>query len=176
MDRIKGNLDTKTTKVLKNTKIDIKINLAALWLVFMMLYIYTDFYKLYMPEKIETIMSGVMDCILVTQLSLLIIAVVTIIPACMIFLSLVLNAKPNRILNIVLGLCHIGIGIVNLVGSTWYFYILYGVLLILVAILILLTAWTWPTEAKNDSIQLSSYVGKIKSAEELLESPCTERT
>ncbi len=84
-------MDTKKTKILKSTKIDIKIRLAALWLVFMLLYIYTDFYKLYMPEKIQAIMSGVIDGFEVTQISLLLIAVVTIIPACMIYLSLILN-------------------------------------------------------------------------------------
>ena len=145
-------MDTKNTEILKNTKIDIKIKLAVLWLVFMLLYIYTDFYKLYLPEKIQVIMSGVIDGFEVTQMSLLLIAVVTIIPACMIYLSLILNVKANRLLNIVLGIFHIIIGVVNIVGTTWYFYILYGVLLIIVAILIVLNAWKWPIEIKKNSI------------------------
>ena len=145
-------MDTKKTKILKSTKIDIKIRLAALWLVFMLLYIYTDFYKLYMPEKIQAIMSGVIDGFEVTQISLLLIAVVTIIPACMIYLSLILNDKANRLLNIVLGIFHVIIGVVNIIGATWHFYIFYGVLLIIVAILIVLNAWKWPIEIENNSI------------------------
>lgn len=143
------NIATKKTKILKNTKIDIKIRLAALWLVFMLLYVYTDFYKLYMPEKIQAIMSGSIDGFEVTQVSLLLIAVVTILPACMIYLSLILNAKTNRLLNIILGIFHVIIGIVNIIGTTWYFYMFYGVLLIIVAILIVLTAWKWSTEIEK---------------------------
>ena len=82
-------MNTKEKKKLKNIKVDIKIRLAALWLVFMLLYIYTDFYKLYMPKKIQAIMSGVIDGFEITQMSLLLIAVVTIIPACMIYVSLI---------------------------------------------------------------------------------------
>ncbi|WP_350292733.1 DUF6326 family protein [uncultured Croceitalea sp.] len=144
-------MDTKKTKILKNTKVDIKIRLAALWLVFMLLYIYTDFYKLYMPEKIQGIMSGVIDGFEVTQMSLLLIAVVTIIPACMIYLSLILRDRANRLLNIILGIFHLIIGVINLIGSTWHFYIFYGILLVVVAILIILNAWNWPTEIENDN-------------------------
>jgi len=139
-------MDKKKTKMLKNTKIDIKIRLAALWLLFMLLYIYTDFYKLYMPEKIQAIMSGSIDGFEITQMSLLLIALITIIPACMIYVSLILKSKVNRLVNIVLGIFHLIIGIVNIVGTTWHFYMLYGILLIIVAILIVLNAWKWPIE------------------------------
>ena len=133
-----------TSKVLKNTEIDIKHKLSALWLVFMMLYIYTDFYKLYMPGKIQDILSGVMDGVKVTQVSLLVFAIITIIPAFMIFISLVVRAKVNRWLNIILGVLHIAIGVINLVGATWAYYIFYGISLTLIAILIVVYAWKWP--------------------------------
>jgi len=132
-----------------DTKIDIKIKLAVLWLVFMLLYIYTDFYNLYRPEKIDAIMSGEIDGIEVTQISLLLIAIVTIIPAFMIYFSLILNYKANRILNTIMGVFHLAIGIVNIIGTTWYFYMFYGSLLILVAILILYNTWKWPIKTDN---------------------------
>ncbi len=144
-------MDTQKT-ILKNKKVDIKIKLAALWLVFILLYVYTDFYKLYMPEKIQAVMSGIIDGFEVTQMSLLLISIVTIIPACMIYFSLTLNSKTNRILNIAMGIFHVIIGIVNIIGTTWYFYMFYGALLIIVAILIVLNAWKWPIEYENNSI------------------------
>jgi hypothetical protein len=143
---IKPNLSA-TSKVLKNTEIDIKHKLSALWLVFMLLYIYTDFYTLYTPGKIQEMMSGVMDGgvgLIVTQVSLLVAAIITIIPAFMIFLSLVVRAKVNRWLNIILGILHIAIGVVNLIGATWAYYIFYGISLTLIAILIVVYAWKWP--------------------------------
>lgn len=136
-------INKNTSRVLKNTEIDIKHKLSALWLVFMMLYIYTDFYTLYIPGEIQDMLSGVMDGIIVTQVSLLVIAIITIIPAFMIFLSLVVSAKVNRLLNIILGILHIAIGVVNLVGATWAYYIFYGISLTLIAILIVVYAWKW---------------------------------
>ena len=136
-----------TSKVLKNTEIDIKHKLSALWLVLMMIYIYTDFYTLYTPGKIQDMLSGVMDGgvgLKVTQVSLLVVAITTIIPAFMIFLSLVVKAKANRWLNIILGILHIAIGVINLVGATWAYYILYGISLTLISILIVVYAWKWP--------------------------------
>jgi len=134
-----------TSKVLKNTEIDIKHKLSALWLVLMMIYIYTDFYTLYTPGKIQDMLSGVMDeGIKVTQVSLLVVAIITIIPAFMIFLSLVVKAKANRWLNIILGILQIAIGVVSLVGATWVYYIFYVISLTLIAILIVVYAWKWP--------------------------------
>lgn len=133
-----------TSKVLKNAEIDIKFKLSALWIVYMMLYIYTDFYTLYMPGKIQEMMSGAMDGVEVTQVSLLVVAIITIIPAFMIFLSLVVGANVNRWLNIILGILHIVIGVANLIGATWAYYIFYGFSLLLIAILIVVYAWKWP--------------------------------
>lgn len=138
-----------TSIVLSNTSIDIKIKLSALWLVFMVLYIYTDFYKLFVPGSIQEMLSGVKDGVLVTQVYLLVSAVITIIPAFMIFLSLIVNAKINRWLNIILGILHLAIGVVNLVGATWGYYIFYGVSLIAIAILIVVNAWGWPKNVND---------------------------
>jgi len=144
------NSINNTSKVLINTQIDIKLKLSALWLVYMMLYIYTDFYTLYIPGKIQEILSGViMDGVEVTQVSLLVVAIITIIPAFMIFISIVVRAKINRWLNIILGILHIAIGVVNLTGATWAYYIFYGFSLLLIAILIVVYAWKWP---QNDNV------------------------
>ena len=140
------NKNKNTSKVLKNTEIDTKHKLSALWLVFMMLYIYTDFYTLYIPETIQNMMSGVMDSVNVTQVSLLVVSIITIIPAFMIFLSIILSAKVNRWLNIILGILHLVIGVVNLIGATWAYYIFYGISLVVIAILIVVYAWRWPKQ------------------------------
>ena len=133
-----------TSNSLSNTMVDIKIKLAALWLVFMLVYIYTDFYTLYVPGKVDEILSGFKDGMMITQVSLLVIAVITIIPAMMIILCLMINAKVNRWLNIILGILHVAIGVVNLVGATWSYYIYYGVLLIFIALCIVVISWKWP--------------------------------
>lgn len=137
------SINTNNSPEIKTTDINIKLKLSALWLVFMMIYIYTDFYKMYVPGKIQEMLSGIMDGVAITQVSLLVVAFITIIPAFMIFLTLVVSDKANRWLNIILGFLHIAIGVINLIGATWTFYIFYGILLILIAILIVVYAWKW---------------------------------
>ena len=144
------NKTINTPSSLTNTAIDIKFKLSALWLVLMMLYIYTDFYTLLVPGTMEEILSGYKDGMIVTQVFLLVSAVVTIIPAFMIFLSLILKTKTNRWLNMILGILHIAIGAVNLVGATWGYYIFYGVSLTITAFLIVVFAWKWPKNEKVD--------------------------
>lgn len=133
-----------------NTRIDIKFKLSGLWLVFMMLYIYTDFYTLFEPGSLQEMLSGFKDGVLVTQVFLLVSAVVTIIPAFMIVLCLVVNARISRWMNIIIGIFHLAIGVVNLIGASWGYYIFYGVSLTLISILIVALGWKWP---KNENAE-----------------------
>ena len=80
----------------------------------------------------------------VTQISLLTAAILTAIPAVMIFLSLLLKAKVNRWVNIIIGILYIIVGIGNLIGETWVYYISYGVIEIIITLLIILYSWKWP--------------------------------
>lgn len=41
--------DENTTSVLEDVKVNVKLKLAALWASFMFLYIYVDYFHLYMP-------------------------------------------------------------------------------------------------------------------------------
>ena len=91
-------------------------------------------------------MSGILEGIQLTQLSLLVFSIITIIPALMIFLSVTLTAKVNRWLNIIVGLLYLVIGIASLIGHTWAFWIFDCTMLILVAIIIVINSWKWPLD------------------------------
>jgi uncharacterized membrane protein HdeD (DUF308 family) len=99
---------------------------------------------MFIPGKIEEMISGYNDEIQITQQALLFFSVVTIIPALMIFLTLVIKSKLNRWLNIVMGLLHICIGIAAIIDSTWSFWFFYCILLMLVATLIVTYSLKWP--------------------------------
>ena len=47
-----------TQNALEDIKVNVKLKLAALWTSFMFLYIYVDYFALYMPGKIEDILKG----------------------------------------------------------------------------------------------------------------------
>ena len=137
-------MNESSPHLLNGSKINVRIKISALWIVYMFIYIYTDYYKMYVPGKINEMISGFYDEIQITQVTLFFLSAVTIIPALMIFLTLVIKTKVNRWLNLVIGLLHICIGVVAIIDSNWTFWIFYCSLLICVAALIVIYSLKWP--------------------------------
>jgi hypothetical protein len=127
----------------EDRKIPVKIKLAALWAALMFLYVYADIFSLFKPGQIEEMVSGRMGPFPVTQGSLLTASLLMLIPALMVFLSLALKPNVDRWVNIVLGVLYTAVNIGNLVGETWAFYILYGVVEMALTLLIVRNAWMW---------------------------------
>jgi cbb3-type cytochrome oxidase subunit 3 len=124
------------------------MKLSALWATLMFLYIYADLFSLYRPGHLEEMTAGRMGPLPVTQSSLVAAAILMLIPAVMIFLSLALKPKVGRWANIILGVLYTAVNISNLIGETWAFYLLYGVVEIALTFLIVWYAWQWhPSEA-----------------------------
>ena len=140
------NSENKTARILEDVKVNIKIKLSALWVVQMMLYIYADIFYLYVPGKIEKMLSGMMGPFPATQVSLLSASILLAIPAVMIFLSLSLKPTLNRWMNITFGILYTLVNIVNLESETWIFYIFYGLIETVIMLLIIFTAWKWPRQ------------------------------
>jgi Ca2+/Na+ antiporter len=72
--------------------------------------------------------AGFMGPLPATQASLLVAAILMIIPAVMVFLCVALKSNLNRWLNIGLGLLYIFVNIGNLIGETWAYYIILGII------------------------------------------------
>lgn len=58
-------------RALEDIKVNVKLKLAALWASFMFLYIYVDYFGLYMPGYINNILAGKMWVIDITPVILL---------------------------------------------------------------------------------------------------------
>ena len=123
----------------------IRSTLSALWATMLFLYVYADVLSLYRPGEIDDIREGMMGPFAVSQASLVTASVIVIIPAFMIFLSLILPSRMNRWTNITAGVVYTLVNISNLVGETWVYYWVFGILEILVTVLIVRYAWTSPT-------------------------------
>ncbi len=129
---------------LQDFKINVKIKLAALWASVTFLYLYGDYFELYVPKKIESLINGVSN--LDTPTKLFVAAFLLLIPSLMVCLSVILKPFPNRILNICLGVFYTLF--VALVGvssiSVWRtFYVFYAVVEICLTSLIVWYAWRW---------------------------------
>jgi len=125
---------------------DVQIKLAALWVTVMFLFVYVDLYTLYAPGHLEGIIAGDAAGFQITQAWLLGIMALMTIPSLMIFLSLILPAKVNRWVNIIVGIIWIVIVIGSLfVGEALAYYLLASIVQAVVLSLIIWHAWTWPT-------------------------------
>jgi hypothetical protein len=128
----------------ENRRVDPKLKLAAAWMALIALFIYADFLSLYRPGQIDEIRRGVMGPLDVSQATLVLASLIVIIPAVMIVLSLLLPARVNRPLNLVLAILYTLVNISNLVGEGWAYYYLFGIAEIAITALIFFTAWRWP--------------------------------
>ena len=136
----------KKTTEMDDVKIAVKMKLSALWVSMMLLYIYADILSLFRPGQVEEMLAGKMGPFPVTQGSLLTASILMMIPAVMVFLSLTLKPAVNRWANIIFGVLYTLVNISNLIGETWVYYILFGIVEIVLTVLVVRHAWKWPKQ------------------------------
>ncbi|MBI3219953.1 MAG: hypothetical protein HYZ44_10605 [Bacteroidetes bacterium] len=135
-------MDTK--KPLDDSSVHVKLKLAALWASFMFLYIYVDYFHLYMPGAIQDILAGKVFVFDISYVFLLIAMIFVTIPTLMIFLSVALPAKVNRSTNIIIATVFIPYMLFNLVGEAWAHMYFAAAVEVLLLCLIIRYAWKWP--------------------------------
>ena len=140
------NTNKKTTEM-ENVKINVKMKLSALWVAAMFCYLYADVKAFYMPGFIEQIISGDVAGFQITQAFLFGSAIIMVIPAVMVFLSLTLKAKANRRANIILGIIYTGVILMTmLMPGDWAYYYVFAIVEVVFTSLIVWYAWKWPKQ------------------------------
>ena len=135
---------------LEDRQIPVQAKLAAAWTSFMFLYIYVDYFALYKPGVIDDILAGVVWEFQISQTLLTVFLAAIAVPSLMIVLSVILPARANRVINLVVASVYIPFSMFNAVGESWtYFYGLSIGLEVLLLALILRYAWTWPRTAPS---------------------------
>ncbi len=140
------NSNKKTAAILEDPKINIKIKLSGLWASMLFLFIYVDYFGLFKPGVMEKIIEGeaAHTGIQITQVFLLAVIILMMIPSLMIFLSLALKAKANRWTNIIVGIFNIVLVVGGLIGESWAYYIFASIVEVVLLSLIVWYAWKWP--------------------------------
>lgn len=144
-------LQTSTWNELEEIKVPVKLKLSALWTSFMFLYIYVDYFHLYMPTSIEDLVSGKVFKFEITQTFLLIAFISVTIPALMIFLSVVLTAKLNRRTNIIVATIYIPYTLFNLAGESWLHMMFGAAIEVILLVLIIWYALKWPKQFSTNN-------------------------
>ena len=132
---------------MKDFEINVKLKLAALWISATFCFLYGDYFELYTPGKIDSLLSG--DNVLNSPRLLFTAALVMTIPPLMVAASLMLKPKLNRWLNITFGTVFTILMLLIAVGSLtpWYsFYVFLALVESVLTALIVWYAFKWPKE------------------------------
>lgn len=132
---------------LEHFRLPVNIKLSLLWASLMFLYIYNDYFSMYLPGTIEGMTTGRMGPLgEATDLILVAVSILLAVPALMIFLSAALPPALSRWLNLLMGLIYTVIEILTFFGSALFYQIVVG-LEIAVTMLIVWYAARWPKRA-----------------------------
>jgi len=147
------NTQKKLQYTLEEMKVSLNLKLAMLWASLLFLYIYIDYFALYMPGKIKGILKGNVFKFDITQGFLMAALASVTIPSLMVFLSVVLPAKVNRWTNIIIAAVYIPYSLFNLAGEYWMHMLFGAVAEVILLCLIIRYAWKWPRIATGNTYE-----------------------
>lgn len=117
----------------------------------MFLYIYNDYFSLYLPGDIEDMMAGKMGPLGdATEVVLLGVAILMAIPALMVFVSAGVPAAFSKWLNVGFGAAYTCVNIATFFGSALFYQFIVSVETML-SILIVVSALTWAKARPEDA-------------------------
>lgn len=142
-----------TKRQLQDTPVNIKVVISGLWVTMLMVFAYVDIFGFFRTDILESALDGTVAStgIAVTQAFLTGALVYILLPSLMVYPSLVLKPRLNRMANIVLPILYavsIGIGCID---ETWVYHLLGSAVEIVLLLVIVRTAWTWPDPAAHDA-------------------------
>jgi len=139
----------------EDIRVHVRLKLVALWSSLMFFYIYADYFQLWQPGHLQGMLEGRRPFPGNPQGVLLAMSAVMVVPCLMPFLTVVLPVRLSRWLNIIFGVVYTLVMLAVVIAAIfaseihWYSYILYGLIEIILTLLIIWYAWTWPKEASN---------------------------
>jgi hypothetical protein len=126
-------------------RVNIKIQLMAMWTAVMFCYVYGDYFELYVPGKTQGLIDG--QNLLDSPAKLFLAMLMLLIPALMIMLSVLVTAPVNRILNMVFAAMYTLLMILVGLGSIseWRsFYVFLAGVEAIITFMIFWKALKWP--------------------------------
>ena len=137
---------TTTTRQYRDTQVDVKLVLCALWIAMMFVFAYVDIFGFLRADVLNAALRGKVATtgFTINQVFLTLTLIYILVPALMVVLSLLLKPRVNRIINIVVSAFYIITIIVAAIGETWVYYFLGSFIEVILLVAIARTAWKWP--------------------------------
>lgn len=145
---------TRPTRQYRDTRVDVKLVLSALWGAMLFVFAYVDIFAFFRADVLGAALEGtVATTPLAVNQVFLTSALIFILPATlMMVLSLVLKPRVNRVLNIVVSLLYAVIIIALCIGETWVYYLLGSAVEVVLLLAIARSAWTWPAPRSTPAL------------------------
>jgi hypothetical protein len=142
---------------LEDLRMPVQAKLAAAWASLMFLCIYVDYFHLYKPGAIDQIRGGVVWEFDISQVFVIIGLSLVAVPILMVFLSMTLPARANRLMNLIVAPIYVAVSAFNALGESWtYYYALTIGLEVILLALIVRYAWTWPRRTASPATLAAS--------------------
>ena len=146
-----------TTTTLEDQRIPVQAKLAAAWTSLMFLYVYVDILAFFKPGVVDDILAGVVWEFDISQTLLTAFLTLVAIPILMVFLSMTLPARANRLMNLIVAPIYVVVSAFNALGESWtYYYTLSIGLEVILLALIVRYAWTWPRRTTSAATRATS--------------------
>jgi uncharacterized protein DUF6326 len=143
--------------MLEDLRMPVQAKLAAAWTSFMFLYVYVDILNFFKPGTIHDILVGVVWEFDVSQVFVTVALTLMAVPILMVFLSITLPARANRLMNLIVAPIYVLVSAFNALGESWtYYYTLSIGLEVIVLALIVRYAWTWPRRTASPATMAAS--------------------
>ena len=140
-------MPSNVRKELEHFKTPVNIKLALLWTSVVFLYIYNDYFSLYVAGTIDSMARGSFGPMGHATDALLVgLSIMLAVPSVMIFLSASLASPLSRWLNVVVGVVYTVIEVLTLFGSP-LFYRIVVIFEIMLTSLVVHYALRWPKRA-----------------------------
>ena len=138
--------------VLEELRIPTQLKLVGLWAAVMFMYIYVDIIGFFKQGTITDILLGKAWVFDIDQTWLLLSLMLMTLPVIMVCASLMLPTKMNRYANIGMGAFHILIAFGFASGEINAYYVFGTVVEAIILVMIVWTAWKWPTVTRNETV------------------------
>jgi len=133
------------TGVLDEAKVNIRVKLACLWVALMFLYVYGDYFALYIPGEAGKLVSG--DTLLNNPFKVFAASILMAIPPLVIIACVMARPAVARILNIIFGFIFTAIMLMiaaTSIDPEWAAYVFYAFVESAITLVIVWQAWNWP--------------------------------
>lgn len=148
----RGSQERSTGRVanqpLRDTPVDVKIVLAALWTAMLFVFAYVDIFAYLRGDVLRAALAGKaagLD-IEVNQAFLTATLIYILVPSLMVVLSLLLKPRVSRISNMTISGVYVVTIVVSCIGETWAYYLIGSAVEVLLLAVIVRTAWKWPRQ------------------------------